>query len=118
MKRWSVVSGQWTETPPRFASREPHKFAEIAPDYVAWYCPGCKETHAVPTNRPTSGRGWEWNRSLDLPTLNPSVLSNVGGANPMLPICHTYIRAGKIEFLSDCTHELAGQTVEIPDWED
>lgn len=32
--------------------------------------------------------------------------------------CHTFIRAGKIEFLGDCTHALAGQTVALPDWPD
>jgi hypothetical protein len=29
--------------------------------------------------------------------------------------CHSFVRAGMIEFLSDCTHELAGKTVPIPD---
>lgn len=28
-------------------------------------------------------------------------------------ICHSFVRNGKIEFLSDCTHELAGKTVEL-----
>jgi hypothetical protein len=27
--------------------------------------------------------------------------------------CHSFITDGKIEFLSDCTHSLAGQTVEL-----
>ena len=25
--------------------------------------------------------------------------------------CHSFVRSGMIEFLSDCTHELAGKTV-------
>lgn len=32
--------------------------------------------------------------------------------------CHSFVRAGMIEFLSDCTHALRGQTVSIPDWPD
>jgi hypothetical protein len=35
------------------------------------------------------------------------------------PGCHSFVRNGHIEFLSDCTHELAGQTValpELPEW--
>lgn len=24
---------------------------------------------------------------------------------------------GRIQFLNDCTHALAGQTVDLPDWE-
>jgi hypothetical protein len=34
-------------------------------------------------------------------------------------ICHTFIKAGMIEFLGDCTHKLKGQTVPLPplpDW--
>jgi hypothetical protein len=33
-------------------------------------------------------------------------------------ICHSFITDGRIQFLGDCTHRLAGQTVPIPDWED
>ena len=117
MKRWADIGGRWTETLPRFAPLQRQRFHEIAPKYVAWYCPGCKETHAVPVAGHSSGRGWEWNGSLEYPTLNPSILCNVGGANHMQPICHTYIRDGKIQFLGDCTHELAGKIVDIPEWE-
>lgn len=33
--------------------------------------------------------------------------------------CHSFLRDGKWQFLSDCAHELAGQTVDmepLPDW--
>jgi hypothetical protein len=30
-------------------------------------------------------------------------------------VCHSFIRNGKIEYLSECTHELAGQTVDMED---
>lgn len=33
--------------------------------------------------------------------------------------CHSYVKAGRWEFLGDCTHDLAGQTVPmvpLPDW--
>lgn len=30
-------------------------------------------------------------------------------------VCHTFVTDGKINFLSDCTHELAGQTVPMQD---
>lgn len=29
-------------------------------------------------------------------------------------ICHSFITDGSIEYLSDCTHELAGETVPLP----
>lgn len=93
------------------------KFHLIEPEYVAWFCPGCEGGHGVPVNGHKSGNGWEWNGSLNSPTLKPSVLVNVGGSNPTAPICHTFITDGKIQFLNDCTHALAGQTVPIPEWE-
>lgn len=31
-------------------------------------------------------------------------------------VCHSFVRAGRIEFLGDCTHALAGQTVPLPPW--
>lgn len=31
--------------------------------------------------------------------------------------CHSHVKDGKIQFLSDCTHALKGTTVELPDWD-
>jgi hypothetical protein len=33
-------------------------------------------------------------------------------------ICHCFIRDGQIQFLLDCTHALAGQTVPLPPIDD
>ncbi len=33
------------------------------------------------------------------------------------PLCHSFVRDGRIEFLGDCTHKLAGQTIELPEVE-
>lgn len=95
------------------------KFHEISENYVVWHCPGCEGGHAVPVNgkKGENGSGWQWNGSLESPTLSPSILVNVGGGNPTEPICHSFVRDGKMQFLGDCTHALAGQTVEIPEWE-
>jgi hypothetical protein len=30
-------------------------------------------------------------------------------------VCHSFVRDGRIEFLSDSTHHLSGQTVELPE---
>lgn len=32
-------------------------------------------------------------------------------------ITHCFVRNGKIEYLSDCTHEMAGKTVDCMDFE-
>lgn len=79
----------------------------------AFHCPGCEYGHHFEVG----GSGWTWNGSLDRPTFSPSLLV-YGARDGSTPRCHSFVRDGKIEFLSDCTHKLAGQTVELPDWED
>ena len=29
--------------------------------------------------------------------------------------CHSYVKDGQIQFLNDCSHVLAGQTVDLPE---
>lgn len=98
------------------------KLHELSPNYVAFHCPGCECGHGVPVNgtKGENGAGWSWNGSKESPTLNPSILVNgrAGFVNPTQPKCHSFVRDGKIMFLTDCSHKLAGQTVEIPEWED
>lgn len=35
--------------------------------------------------------------------------------NPIPFVCHSFVTDGRIQFLSDCTHSLAGQTVDLPE---
>lgn len=78
------------------------------------WCPGCDDLHGVEV----SGEGaWAWDGNLDAPTISPSIL--VTSSDPTKPRCHSFVRAGRWEFLGDSTHALAGQTVNIvpvPDW--
>lgn len=58
------------------------------------------------------GAIWSFDGNVEAPTFSPSI--NLVGQ------CHYFIRAGRIEFCTDSKHELAGQTVplpDIPDWE-
>ena len=66
--------------------------------------------HTVPTAGPD---GWQFNGSTGVPTFSPSILFNRGRANPMVPVCHSFITDGKIRFLPDCSHALKGQTVDL-----
>lgn len=79
-------------------------------------CPGCNQEHSIPvTTDEKEERAWLWNRDANKPTIVPSLLVNVEGRNPTSPICHSFITDGEIRFLNDCTHAMAGQTVEIPE---
>ena len=77
-----------------------------------FWCPGCDEAHGVRYLRPFPGPDWAWNHDLERPTISPSILVQ-GGENMR---CHSYVTDGQIQFLNDCTHSLAGQTVPLPDW--
>ena len=55
--------------------------------------------------------GWSWNGNVEKPTVNPSVLLTIGDERS-----HLFIRDGKIQYLSDCTHELAGKTIDMVDF--
>lgn len=87
---------------------------------IVWRCPGCKCNHGVPV--PPHRLAWDWNTSLDAPTLHPSVLITYNGADAGKPgalpaRCHCFIHDGQIKFLGDCTHELAGKTVPMEEVE-
>lgn len=87
-------------------------YIDEASQALYFHCPGCDRAHAI-TYRPG---GWTWNGDRDRPTIKPSVLSNAGGRNPEAPVCHSYVTDGRIEYLGDSTHGLAGQTVGLPRW--
>lgn len=62
-----------------------------------------------------SGPRWGWNGDVDRPTFTPSILVRyVTGAKARHVTCHSFVTDGLIQFLGDCTHSLAGQTVELP----
>lgn len=100
-------------------------------------CPGCGENHMV---RVGDGPGprWGYNGNPDKPTFTPSILIRSGHFNPnaagldcwctfearigrpapfSCKVCHSFVTDGRIQFLGDCTHALAGQTVDIPEFD-
>jgi len=100
-------------------------------DRVYFYCPGCLAQHRLnaeeyaKTMGPVTERDLlvmslhcmnvstvhRFNGDFDSPTLEPSLLAKTGHGI----VCHSYIRAGRMEFLSDCTNGFAGQTIELPE---
>lgn len=108
----------------------------LAGEQVAFWCPGCKDAHVIGVGP----GGWTWDGNAEAPTFAPSVLVRAGhyadgkrgeehgcwcdwnAAHPDDPtrfacvVCHSFVRQGRIEFLSDSTHALAGQTVPLASW--
>lgn len=108
---------------------------------VSFKCPGCHGYHIVPVENSQPRPAWGFNENFDRPTLTPSILAKSGhyasgvqqdqcanckenAAHPEeadgfeCGICHSFVTDGRIQFLSDCTHALAGQTVELPEIDD
>ncbi len=71
-----------------------------------FWCAGCK-THMWFQTDPDRLPYWTWNGHHEKPTVTPSIRSfDLEGTT-----CHIYVRDGQIQFLGDCKHELAGQTI-------
>mgnify|MGYP000881591458 FL=1 len=109
---------------------------------LAFWCPGCNTAHRI-QHGAGAGPRWGWNGSADKPTFTPSVRVKSGhyasgydgtncwctfnaecvaaGDEPsgfQCGVCHSFVTDGRIQFLADCTHSLAGQTVDLPPWPD
>jgi len=84
-------------------------------------CPGCRESHEFNVTPGSNGVGsqlpvWNFNGNLDAPTFTPSLLVRWDfGVKREPKVCHSFVTDGMIQFLSDCTHHLAGQTVLLAD---
>jgi hypothetical protein len=100
-----------------------HKVSLTSDGIYYFYCPGCKRGHGFDSR-------WSFNRNLERPTFQPSLLVRgveqitdeeaeriLAGEHikPRPFVCHSFVTDGKIHFLNDCTHELAGQTVKMED---
>jgi hypothetical protein len=90
--------------------------------YTLFRCPACQTAHALAV---MGSHAWGWNGDGDLPTFTPSVLvtwpAKPGAGDEFKEWrterrCHSFVTDGQIQFLNDCTHALAGQTVPLPDW--
>lgn len=111
------------------------KVKDVSGGQLRFMCPGCHSNHVVNITGSGNAR-WSFDGNYERPTLSPSVLVRVGhhipgrnsecwcdynrGKSPEeidfeCVCCHSFVRNGYIEFLPDCSHGLAGQTVPLPD---
>jgi hypothetical protein len=89
------------------------------PGMYLFRCPGCEYPHQVTTHRARPEEHvWSFNGDLERPTFQPSLLvenrGSSGGACDQGT--DSFITGGQIQFLWDCTHSLAGQTVPLEPW--
>lgn len=97
---------------------------------VHYWCQGCNDIHGVVVAGPGA---WGYNANPEKPTFTPSVLTRGhrlvrdehghwtgeyrldANGKPIEEVCHTFITNGMVQFLGDCTHALAGQTLPLPE---
>lgn len=84
-----------------------------------FWCPGCNSAHIITVEG--AGSNWGYNGNPERPTFTPSILVTYNGPDAGIDdappaVCHSFVTDGRIQFLGDCTHRLAGQTVGIPVW--
>ena len=82
--------------------------------WMHFICPGCKRPHTVNVSPKNHNVVWGYNGNAEKPSFTPSILTTRDHANER---CHSYVTDGRIQFLADCHHELAGKTVDLPEWE-
>lgn len=108
------------------------KLRRVVDGFSHW-CPGCEEVHFIRTsNGPPC---WAFNQNVDRPSFAPSVkITGVqtvvengrwtgewkrGPDGKALPCCcHYFLTDGVLIFQNDCTHQLKGQRVQLPDLPD
>ena len=87
------------------------KIKQFSNGDIIFYCPGCGSLQRLT-------KAWSFNGDLEKPTINPSIkTSGYNEEEGIKYICHSFVRSGKIEFLSDCTHAFRNETVDLPDIE-
>jgi hypothetical protein len=85
--------------------------------HFEFHCPGCEYNHGFYMSREGyTGPIWNFNKDFEKPTVTPSILMKTSW-DGYPHVCHSYITNGIIQFLPDCTHKLAGQTIELPNIE-
>ena len=111
------------------------KLRKLDDGKLMFYCKGCEECHYADER-------WTFNGSSDKPTFSPSILvrgvrmtekgladyeewreadypkRNGEPFDNAPTVCHSFVTDGKIQYLNDCTHKLAGQTVGLKNEED
>ena len=81
-------------------------------------CPACGFEHKFCVDPDGTGRHgtrdvWTFDGNYDRPTFSPSMLANKNRQEDHHPLCHSFVQNGQWKFLGDCTHDMAGQTVDM-----
>lgn len=91
---------------------------------ITYRCP-CGASHTLRVSGSHTPR-WTWNGDRERPTISPSVNYTEAACSDDCDVCeeghhlpefrcHSFVHEGRVQFLADSTHALAGQTVDMKD---
>ena len=81
---------------------------------LLFWCPGCDMVHGVSVGF-GGGPRWGWNGDREKPTFTPSVrVTYIWGPKQQRRTCHLHVVGGRLMYLPDCWHALAGQSIDMP----
>ena len=114
-----LINQQWVQVPVEEATHVELLFPldiSVMVDYIDppyTYYPLSKRIIPIQLSGSRSETSnWSWNGDTERPTLKPSILTEVNYGGTVYR-CHSFVNDGVVQFLQDCSHELAGQTVEL-----
>lgn len=86
------------------------KLRAVSDGGLMFWCGGCQDFHNVKTGE-GEGPRWAFNGDTEAPTFTPGIRFAKDGV-----VCSAVITAGNAEYLAECTHAAAGQTVCLSDF--
>jgi hypothetical protein len=103
-----LISQQWVQVPVEEATHVHLIFPLPLPPLQNRYIPiQLSGSRADTVN-------WSWNGDTEKPTLRPSILTQFyWGEDQVLYKCHSFVEDGIVQFLTDCSHENLGKSLEL-----
>lgn len=79
---------------------------------TAYICPACNEEHEI-------NDSWQIEEKDGIVNISPSILFRAESFSypEKNRVCHSFVKNNKIEYLNDCTHKMAGMTVDMVDYD-
>src|SRR5579859_3656578 len=94
-------------------------------DFV-FFCEGCGCAHGIRSqnwvqpekisdeDRQWIDGRWNFNGDVEKPTISPSIhVWTKDDKGNRITKCHSFVTDGKIQYLGDCQHTLANQTIDL-----
>jgi hypothetical protein len=73
----------------------------------AFFCVGCEHAHVFSI---AGNKIWTFDGNVEMPTFTPSLLNDSPDQR-----CHLNLTKGKIQYHLDCSHDMKGKLIDLPE---